>query len=181
MVGDPGIYINTYNTYYGQVRKSNRLNEDYFRQLGGQIGKFVPGSAREQVLALVRGEGPLHFSATETGSASLIAEGAPIKALNMKEGAVLTPSQSLTMLSKAPHPNAARLFINWFLSAEGLRIFAESASMVTRRKDVANFLPSAARVDQSTAIILDFKDLDEVNKLYNGGYLTKLWKGEAGK
>lgn len=181
MVGDPGIYLLTYYTYYGLVRKSNRLNEDYFRQLGGQIGKFVPGSAREQVLALVRGEGPLHFSTSETGGAPLIAEGAPIKALSMKEGAVFFPSQSLTMLSKAPHPNAARLFINWFLSADGLKIFAESASQVTRRKDVPNYLPNAARVDQSTAINLDFKDLDEINKLYNAGYLTKLWKGETGK
>lgn len=181
LVGDPGVYVGTTHIYYGLVRKSNRLNEDFWRQLGGQIGKFVPGGARDQVLVLMRGEGPVNISVGSAGGAPLVAEGAPVKALNMKEGGISNPSQSLAMLNQAPHPNAARLFLNWFLSAEGLKVFAQTASQATLRKDVPDFLPANAKVDLSKSVNLDFKDLDEVNKLYNAGYLTKMWKGETGK
>ncbi len=181
MVGDPGVYVGTTYIYYGLVRKSKRLNEDYFRQLGGQISKFVPGSARDQALVLVRGEGSINISVSTAGSASLLAEGAPIRAISLKEGWGSNPAVALAMLSNAPHPNAARLFLNWFLSAEGMKVFAQSASQITYRRDVPDFLPNAARVDPSTAINLDLKDLDESNTLYNAGYLTKLWKGETGK
>jgi iron(III) transport system substrate-binding protein len=38
----------------------------------------------------------------------------------MKEGAGLSAGQAiLTLVNQAPHPNAARVFINWFLSREG--------------------------------------------------------------
>ena len=181
MAGDPGVYIGTTYIYYAMVKKTNRLTEDYFRQMKGQIGKFVPGGARDQSLALVRGEGPINFDGPSSGGASLVAEGAPIKAVNMKEGAVANPSTSLALLPKAPHPNAARVFLNWFLSAEGLKVFAQTASNTTLRKDVPDFLPPGARVDLSSAINLSFKDMDEIEKLYNAGYLTKLWKGDTGK
>ena len=181
MVGDPGVYAGTTYLYYAMVKKTNRLSEDYFRQLGGQIGKFVPGGARDQVLVLVRGEGPINITASSSGGASLIAEGAPVKAINIKEGGMFSPSTVMATLSKAPHPNSSKLFLNWFLSAEGLRVFAEAASATTMRKDVPDFLPSAAKIDLSKAVSLNFVDMDEINKLYNDGYVTKLWKGEAGK
>jgi len=38
----------------------------------------------------------------------------------MKEGARLSAGQAiLTLVNQAPHPNAARVFINWFLSRDG--------------------------------------------------------------
>jgi iron(III) transport system substrate-binding protein len=38
----------------------------------------------------------------------------------MKEGAGLSAGQAiLTLVNQAPHPNAARVFINWFLSRDG--------------------------------------------------------------
>ena len=38
----------------------------------------------------------------------------------MKEGAALSAGQGfLTLVNQAPHPNAAQVFVNWFLSREG--------------------------------------------------------------
>jgi len=38
----------------------------------------------------------------------------------MKEGAALVSFHgSLALVNRAPHPNAARVFINWYLSREG--------------------------------------------------------------
>ncbi len=45
----------------------------------------------------------------------------------MKEGAGLADKgHSMVMLDKAPHPNAAKVFINWFLSREGQTTFQNS-------------------------------------------------------
>lgn len=50
-------------------------------------------------------------------------QGLPVETVgpyNMKEGASIVPIQgALVLMNRAPHPNAARLFINWFLSRDG--------------------------------------------------------------
>lgn len=40
------------------------------------------------------------------------------------------------MLGKAPHPNAARLFINWLLSREGQTVFSKAVGQQSGRVDV---------------------------------------------
>ena len=49
------------------------------------------------------------------------AQGLPVEKLGlMKEGAGLVAQYgTVSLMNKAPHPNAARVFINWFLSREG--------------------------------------------------------------
>nr|MBA2690084.1 hypothetical protein [Burkholderiales bacterium] len=40
------------------------------------------------------------------------------------------------LLSHAPHPNAARVFINWIASKEGNELFARALNMVPARNDI---------------------------------------------
>lgn len=181
IIGDPGVYIGTEIFYYAMVIKEKRLTEDYFRRLAPQIKKYEAGGAREQVASLARGEGHVSLTASPSGGTSLIAEGAPIKAIEMKEGLVSTASTVSAQLSKAPHPNAARLFLNWFLSAEGLATWAKAASQSTYRKDVPDFFPAAARVSPANQVAINFADYEKVNERYNQGALVRLLKGEAGK
>jgi iron(III) transport system substrate-binding protein len=48
----------------------------------------------------------------------------------------------MTYANKAPHPNAAKIFINWFAGKEALEIYAKEYEAVTLRSDVdeASFL-----------------------------------------
>ncbi len=39
-------------------------------------------------------------------------------------------------LKKAPHPNAAKVLINWLLSREGQEVFSNAMGQPTRRLDV---------------------------------------------
>lgn len=62
----------------------------------------------------------------------------PVKELPaLKEG---LPSSNgsgvIGVLKDAPHPNAARLFINWLLSKERQELFVKSMHQATRRFDV---------------------------------------------
>lgn len=108
-------------------------------------------------------------------------EGAPIKILQFKEGYQASVGEVMAMVSKAPHPNATRLFLSWFLSGEGLKVYAEAASRTTNRKDVPDFTPQAARSDPSTGVYLKFDEYPKIQEMYSGGFLVKLLKGETGK
>ena len=181
IAGDPGVYVGTTQLYYALVTKSGRLSDDYFRKLGGQIKKFVPGGAVDNVAALARGEGHISLTGAKSGGSAMVAEGAPMMALRLKEGGMASLSNGWVELSKAPHPNASKVFLNWFLSAEGQMVWAKTGSEVSNRKDVPNFLPAAIKYDLSDLVLISDTDEVEVEKLYSGGFMTKLWKGESGK
>ena len=73
---------------------------------------------------LVNGRFPVHYIATGTEDyIALARKGLPIKPHYMfKKQGVLRASGSgccISAFANAPHPNAAKLFINWFLSKEG--------------------------------------------------------------
>jgi iron(III) transport system substrate-binding protein len=52
---------------------------------------------------------------------------------------------TLTVANKAPHPNAARLFINWLAGHEGVEIYARGDDAATLRTDIdESFLDPAA-------------------------------------
>jgi len=64
--------------------------------------------------------------------------GLPVKPLATPvEGLYATGGYgNLTIIKNAPHPNAARLFVNWLLGREGQEIFTKTMGSATRRLDV---------------------------------------------
>ena len=84
-------------------------------------------------------------------------QGLPVESFGlMKEGAALSAGQGfLTLINQAPHPNAARVFVNWFLSREGQVNFqralaqAEEGSPDSLRTDIPkdDVLPKSRRID----------------------------------
>jgi len=84
-------------------------------------------------------------------------QGLPVESFGlMKEGAALSAGQGfLTLINQAPHPNAAKVFVNWFLSREGQVNFqralaqAEEGSPDSLRTDIPkdDVLPKSRRID----------------------------------
>jgi iron(III) transport system substrate-binding protein len=55
----------------------------------------------------------------------------------IKEGSDLSPANgAVALFNRAPHPNAAKVFINWLLSKEGQTVFAQAQGYVSARADV---------------------------------------------
>ncbi len=55
-----------------------------------------------------------------------------------KEGAMLTSGAgSITLINKAPHPNAAKVFINWFLSRKGQTAWQKIMDRNSLRMDIS--------------------------------------------
>jgi iron(III) transport system substrate-binding protein len=67
-----------------------------------------------------------------------IKAGLPVKPLpRPKEGMYVTTGYGgLTIIKNAPHPNATKLFVNWFLGKEGQEVYTAGMGEPTRRLDV---------------------------------------------
>lgn len=63
--------------------------------------------------------------------------GAPVATVEPAEGTWLSCGvAAVTMFNKAPHPNAATVFLNWLLSKDGQTVFASAAQQQSGRLDV---------------------------------------------
>ncbi|MDO8636851.1 MAG: extracellular solute-binding protein [Dehalococcoidia bacterium] len=162
----PTVYYIAFTRYMG-------LDDDYFRAIGKQDLIFTT-TQRENDSKLIRGEAPLSFTSNLTSMSMLVAEGAPVKPLDMKEG-VAGRVQTLNIVKDAAHPNAARVFINWLLSAEGQTIGARLRSTLPLRTDVQDFTPAAARVKYTKVFPLTPKDEDDNTKALRDRVVSKLW------
>lgn len=84
---------------------------------------------REAERRVARGEFALYLPWLVNYLPSL--KGLPVKAVIPQEGVVYLPYAS-SLLTKAPHPNAARVFIDFMLSDEGQAIYASEGLLPTK-------------------------------------------------
>jgi len=102
-----------------------RLGMDYLRKVGAQNYKVTQsGASGVQMVAA----GAVAFNApTFTAfSSGLIAKKAPIVVTYPKDPSVIS-ARSFGIPSKAPHPNAARLYANYLFSEEGMKLYCSVA------------------------------------------------------
>ena len=94
---------------------------------------------------LTRGEAPIFAGVQAINASDAVREGAPVKVLDFSDGmAGLTIMHAV--IKDAPHPNAARLFANWYLSKEGQSTYSKAKGAPTIRKDVQANVPPALDV-----------------------------------
>lgn len=111
--------------------------EEYLKKL---VARKLALSRDQRVLAeiLAKGKLALVLGLTYYSYAPFIKAGLPVAALpTPKEGVYVSGgSAHLVMLKNAPHPHAAKLFLNWFLSRAGQEIYTRAMRQATRRLDV---------------------------------------------
>lgn len=122
--------------YYG-----SELGPEYVRQLFSETDITLFRDRRQGLDWLATGKFAICFwcEGVEQGKR----QGLPVESFGlMREGAGLSAGQGmLTLINKAPHPNAAKLFINWFLSRDGQLTFQKA---LAQAEDGA---PDSLRVD----------------------------------
>jgi iron(III) transport system substrate-binding protein len=118
----------------------------YLREIKGEeylkrfVGQKLALSRDQRVLAeiLAKGNIALVLGLTYYSYAPFLKAGLPIKPLGTpKEGVYVSGgSGHVVVLKNAPHPNATKVFLNWFLSREGQETYIRSMRQATRRLDV---------------------------------------------
>ena len=111
--------------------------EEYLRKL---VGQKLALSRDQRVLAeiLAKGKLALVLGLTYYSYAPFIKAGLPVAPLpTPKEGVYVSGgSGHLVVLKNAPHANAMKVFVNWFLSREGQEVYTRAMHQATRRLDV---------------------------------------------
>ncbi len=88
--------------------------------------------------SLARGKYGVGVGINAGGIKAAEQDGAPISILPVfKEGTVVVVGAgNLAVMNNRPHPNAAKVFVNWVLSKEGQTILSKAAAQASRRLDV---------------------------------------------
>lgn len=101
-----------------------------------KIETVIISDDRQTIEWVARGKYPIAFSIPAGQLSAFKSAGAPIKLLVPSDAAIIGITTGvLSLVNKAPHPNAASLFINWFLTKEGQKLFSNSTNIASRRLD----------------------------------------------
>lgn len=97
----------------------------------------------------------------------------------MKEGTYSTAAfGSVVVLDKAPHPNAAVVFLNWLLGKEGQTLWSTTGGFASRRLDVpVEHLPEAVRPKAGVTYQPNYKEAIVMKKDEVAGQLNKIFAG----
>jgi iron(III) transport system substrate-binding protein len=100
---------------------SRKLGPEFIRRLLSEMDVTLFRDPRQSVDWLGRGKFPICFFCVSSQIGKGKKEGLPIETFGgLKEGAGLhSQSGSVGLMKDAPHPNAAKVFLNWLLSREG--------------------------------------------------------------
>jgi iron(III) transport system substrate-binding protein len=115
-----------------------QLGEDFVRRLFIDQKPMISRDRRQLTDGLARGTYPIAFGAEDGELQRLRKEGLPVTAMYGLEDmqGSLSSGDELALFNHAPHPNAARIFVNWMASREGVEIFGHALAMVPARNDV---------------------------------------------
>lgn len=168
--------VKTAGTIYNNFVPFTRLgilDEAYLKALGGQDPMFA-SSGFDAGKMLARGEAAAFLHGPQSVMAPLGKEGAPVKPVLMQEG-TLAITLLFIRINNGPHPNAAKVFMNWLLSPEGQTVSTQAIGLSPVRKGVPDAMPAAIQV-KPTKIVPLIEEDDKVQvKLFQEGYILKLW------
>ena len=127
------------------IRFYMQIGEEFFKRLYRDQKPQYSGNRRQIADWLARGTYPICLTCREVHVKALQKEGFKILAVyrlsDIKDSVSASPAV-LTAMNKAPHPNAARLFVNWMASKEALETYSRAVGYATLRNDVdESFLP----------------------------------------
>jgi iron(III) transport system substrate-binding protein len=138
-IGD-AVKSATYLTTFEGQRKA--LGDDFFRALAKRKPPLVLRS-EQHAARLVNGEDLFAFSGMPTRAYQYNQKGAKLRFMLPQEGVVMLP-QSMFILKQAPHPNAAKLWIDFVLSEEGQAIMVKGEALMSGRTGFKSPLPEYA-------------------------------------
>lgn len=127
--GPAAKFVNAAITYFG-------LDWDYMSALARQE-PVLSRDKRVMIEWVAKGK---HMVSLFPGTIyeEFKAAGAPVGKATLKETRDILGggASGVVLIDRAPHPNAAKLFINWFLSKEGQALYARSHMLQSAREDV---------------------------------------------
>lgn len=111
------------------------LGDAYFQKLAANRPRAFD-SYVQQYGRLIDGQDKVIMAAQYSGFVEFKAKGAPLAFVAPATG-MPSAQQTVGIVANAPHPNAARLFMDWFLSPVGQSLYSKVLYNHSAREDVA--------------------------------------------
>ena len=137
--------------------------EGYLKKLLEQ--QLIIAEDRVQADSLARGKLAIAIGPTYYRFEAFLRAGLPVKPFpTFKEGTYMSVGVGAPVIFKnLPHPNAAKVFVNWFLSKEGQETYGKVHGHATRRLDVDTKWMTAIGVRAAK----DFSTIEDFYKYEN--------------
>ncbi|HEX3952487.1 MAG TPA: extracellular solute-binding protein [Stellaceae bacterium] len=161
-IGD-AVKSETYRATYFVLRKV--LSREYFEKLAKMSPNLI---LRSESVAerLVSGEDLMAAGGMPTRAYQFNERGAKLKFIMPKEGVVLLPEATF-ILADAPHPAAAKLWVDFVLSEAGQNIIVQHEALISGRDGFQSPLPAyAPAIDSLNAIPVEWEkvSLEDMQK-----------------
>jgi iron(III) transport system substrate-binding protein len=122
------------------IYKEKRLGQPWFDRFFGKLDVVLSRSQRQIVDWCAQGQYPIAAFASATEVQNAANAGLPIAGIplsQLREGGALGPNTgTISVIKPTPHPNAAKLYVNWLLSREGQLAWQEETKQASLRMDV---------------------------------------------
>jgi iron(III) transport system substrate-binding protein len=122
-----------------------QLGADFMKKLYVDQQPLISRDTRQLTDGLARGVYPITLGADDADVARLRKQGVPIALLKQFPelyNEVSAGFGQVAIISHAPHPNAAKVFVNWLASKEGSEVYCRAMEVVPTRNDIdESFLP----------------------------------------
>ena len=152
-ISDASLSLTHLATYMGL---RSVLGVDYFKKLAAMKPTFLVRS-EQTASQIVTGQDMFTFSGMPTRAYQFNQKGAKLKFLLPKEGVVLLP-QAIFILAKAPHPSAAKLWLDFILSEAGQKILVAHEALISGRAGFVSPIPEyAPPIDKLNVIKIDWE------------------------
>lgn len=138
----------------------NLYGWDYFKELAKNKLHLVQ-SANDPAGVVASGERPVGANGAEYFYYKTMKQGNPIKMVYPKEGIPLIVSP-VAIAKDSPHPNAARLFIDFIFTKEALQAMADREGLYTGHPDVT-YPKDKPRLKELNLLSTDADQLEEKN------------------
>jgi iron(III) transport system substrate-binding protein len=135
------------------------LGMDYFKKFAEQKPRAFD-SYVQQYGRLVDGQDKIIMGAQYSGYIEFKAKGAPL-AFVFPETGVPTVSETYGIVADGPHPNAAELFMDWFLSPIGQQALSDALLLHSPRADVPAPAGSVPLKDMKLLIPADWNAFEK--------------------
>jgi iron(III) transport system substrate-binding protein len=153
------------------VYKNKSLGPDFMQKLYGDMEVTIARDQRQLVDWLATGKAALCIACDDANLGTAKENRLPVETIaqTLREGDYVAAGQgAISMLTPAPHPHAAQMFLNWFLSREGQTIYQEQSvksgqrNANSRRMDIAKeMIHPEYRLKEGTEILESGPEVDK--------------------
>ncbi len=134
-----------------------QMGEEFVKKLYVDQKPVFSTNSRQMADWLARGTYPISLGAGSENVKRLQKEGFPVKGIEVPDmqRRVVAGNGNVAIMNKAPHPKAARVFVNWIASREGLEFLSRVNLKPTTRNDVDESFLTAEEIPLSDVNYFD--------------------------